>query len=127
MSLIERYLAENDPEQEKILFEQYLQTLPCIMYQKFTYCYINRSMLLKELLCDDIQILIISYLIKLTDYPMDFLCEKTSIMTDWVDLSLGFCSGTCNCAYDNRSVKRFYFYRFPEIKSKYKFITNSKK
>lgn len=76
MSLLERYKNAIGTEEEKILFKQYLQTLPCIMYRNFTHCYLDRLMIIKELCCEDINKIIMSFLIKLTNYPFWILVQE---------------------------------------------------
>lgn len=117
-SLKEQYLYTEDIVQKQVLFKQYLNTLPCIMYQKFTYCYLERFMIIKECMIEDVSIIILGYLIKTTKYPTEFLCKKTSTSTVWGDLSVGFCGGVCNSAYYRYSSNYYYFYPFPENNKK---------
>ena len=118
MSFKERYLKSVDPEERKLLFKQHLDTVPCIMYQRFTYCYIERLMIMKELIIEDIYQLILKYLIKITKYPKEYLCLKKSTSTVWGDLSIGLCSGTCTSAYYEYPSNYHYFYPFPKSNKK---------
>jgi hypothetical protein len=116
-SLKEQYLSATDNQQRQILFKNYLNTLPCIMYQKFTYCYLERLMIIKEcMMIEDVYKIILRYLINTTKYPKEFLCKKTSTSTIWGDLSVGFCSGVCNSAYYKYQSFYYYLYPFPENK-----------